>query len=74
MIHPNPFFYIIQIKIHSSCEIEDFKWKMSKLIFASCVRYSDRAYYWVCVLLFIYMLSPIPVGRLQHPKRSVVEK
>ena len=25
---------------------------LSKLIFASCVRYSDRAYYWVvCVLI-----------------------
>ena len=23
----------------------------SKLIFASCVWYSDRAYYWVCVLI-----------------------
>ena len=24
---------------------------LSKLIFASCVRYFDRAYYWVCVLI-----------------------
>ena len=24
---------------------------MSKLIFASCVWYSDRAYYWVCALI-----------------------
>ena len=33
-------------KTHSSCEMEDF---VEKLIFASCVCYSDRAYYWVCV-------------------------
>ena len=40
---------IIKIKVHSSCcEIEDF---FEKLIFASCVWYSDRAYYWVCVLI-----------------------
>ena len=36
------------MKIHSSCEIEDFS---SKLIFASCVYYSDRAYYGLCVLI-----------------------
>ena len=24
---------------------------LSKLIFASCVRYFDRAYYWLCVLI-----------------------
>ena len=55
-----------KIQTHSSCEIEDFcrtqlfKRKMhssceidilSKLVFASCVRYSDRAYYRLCVLI-----------------------
>ena len=35
------------MKIHSSCEIDI----LSKLIFASCVRYSDRAYYGLCVLI-----------------------
>ena len=33
--------------MHSSCEFED----SSKLIFASCVFYSDRAYYCVYVLI-----------------------
>ena len=32
------------------CEIEDWQ-TSSKLIFASCVWYSDRAYYWACVLI-----------------------
>ena len=41
--------YIIKIKIHSSCEIEDFvETHICKLCVMSC---SDRAYYWVCVLI-----------------------
>ena len=37
----------IIIKIHSSCEIEHFvETHICKLL-----RYSDRAYYWVCVLI-----------------------
>ena len=33
--------YIIKIKIHSGWEIEDFV----EIIFATCVWYSDRAYW-----------------------------
>ena len=40
---------ITKVKVHPSCEIEDFS--SSKLILASCVWYPDRAYYWVCVLM-----------------------
>ena len=43
----SPLSFIIKIKIHSSCESKI----LSKLIFASCVRYSDRAYYGLCVLI-----------------------
>ena len=46
-IAPVVLVYIIKIKIHSSCEIE----YLSKLIFASCVWYSVRAYYGLWVLI-----------------------
>ena len=42
------FYFIVKIKIHSSCEIEDFvETQLCKL----CVILPDRAYYWVCVLI-----------------------
>ena len=51
--------YYYKIKILSSYEIEDFDEYtpavrsniLSKLIFASCVWFSDRAYYGLCVLI-----------------------
>ena len=53
----SPLSFIIKIKIHSSCESKI----LSKLIFASCVRYSDRACYGLCVLIKdIAYLSHIP--------------
>ena len=39
--------YILKLKMHSTCELEEFV----ELIFGSCVCYSYRAYYWVCVLV-----------------------
>ena len=37
------------MKTHRSCEIEDFI--ETQILQAVCDTYSDRAYYWVCVLV-----------------------
>ena len=44
---PHTLMYIIKIKLHSSCEIEDFV----ETHLCKYVRYSDRAYYGLCVLI-----------------------